>query len=350
MKRISLTLAAIAMLVIVIVWMAGGFNEQIEPGQQAAAPLDNSAETQTLSPTQLQGFEAVAASLAAEHNTDLSSQVMARIAKIQVRAGDSVTAGQTLITLEQEDSRSVLAQAEAQLKATQVQRQDAERQNQRVSELAAKGLASKAERDRAQAQLDTLTAQVKQAEQSLSQAKANLSYRQIAAPIDGVIVDRFAEEGDMANPGKPLLSLYNPQALRVEAKVRESLAVDLVVGQQLTVEIPALELTTTALITQVVPAADSNSRSVTIKAKLEAAPQLRPGLYASLQIPTETRDALLIDDAYLVRQGQLQMVYVKTEQGLSRRIVELSQARYQGKREILSGLQAGEQLVMPPTR
>ena len=68
------------------------------------------------------------------------------------------------------------------------------------------------------------------------------------------MVDRFAEPGDTASPGQKLLSLYNPVSLRVEARVREQLALKLAIGDELTVEVPALAQRYTARIEEIVPA------------------------------------------------------------------------------------------------
>ena len=105
--------------------------------------------------------------------------------------------------------------------------------------------------------------------QALEEAKTALGYTEILAPFDGRVVDRFAEPGDTAQPGTKLLALYNPLSLRVEAQVREVVALGLEVGQDLQVEIPAMQKIVDAVIQERVPAADPGGLRVTAAVSTE---------------------------------------------------------------------------------
>src|SRR5690606_18193574 len=156
----------------------------------------------------------------------------------------------------------------------------------------------------------------------------------------------LAEPGDTAVPGRPLLRIYDPELLRVEAPVRESLAVGLRVGQTLAVEVPALGEVVNGTIDEIVPFAEPGARTLLVKVVLPTRdPRLFAGLYARIAVPAgEWRRVLVPADA-VARVGQLAFVTVVTEADvLERRFVTLGPAA-NGEVEIASGLAPGERVL-----
>ena len=184
---------------------------------------------------------------------------------------------------------------------------------------------SVADLEKAQAIHETLLAEQAGAKQALEEAKTALSYTEIVAPFDGRVVDRFAETGDTAQPGTKLLALYNPLSLRVEAQVREVLALNLETGQALQVEIPSMQKVVDAVIEERVPAADPGSRSFLVKAGVPFDRSLLPGMYARLLVPAGTGKQLLIPADRVVHVGQLDLVWVYQEGQSYRRFVRIGQ-------------------------
>ncbi len=131
--------------------------------------------------------------------------------------------------------------------------------------------------------------------------------------------------------------------------MRESLALPLELGQEIIVEIPALERRLTSRIEELVPAADPGSRSFLVKAQVEYQEDLLPGMYARLLIPAGLDRRLLIPAEYTARFGQLDVVWVWQDGTATRRFVRLGDTDPRGRTEVLSGLEAGDQLVLPPT-
>jgi RND family efflux transporter MFP subunit len=265
-----------------------------------------------------------------------------------VRAGDTVTQGQLLLELERSDLESRLEQAGERVHAVTARLTEARLSLERAQSLHQQGLVAKAVLDEARATHDSLTAELATAERAVEEAEVAISYTQIVSPIDGRVVDRFAEPGDTASPGGRLLSLYNPLSLRIEAAVRESLALPLKLGQQITVEIPSLERRLGSQIEELVPAADPGSRSFLVKAQVEYQEDLLPGMYARLLIPAGMERRVLIPAGMTRRYGQLDMVWVWGEGGTERRFVRLGQQDVDGSVEVLAGLEEGELLVPPP--
>jgi len=194
----------------------------------------------------------------------------------------------------------------------------------------------------------SVEAQLAGARQAAEEAQTALGYSRITSPIAGRIVDRFAEPGDTVQPGQKILSLYNPFSLRVEARVREGLALALTPGEELAVAVPAVNKAFTARIEEIVPAADPASRTFEVKASLTAQNGLLPGMYARLRVPAGERERLLVPADRVRRVGQLDVLWVAGENGVERRFVRLGPAREDGQVEILAGVSAGEQVLPPP--
>ena len=134
--------------------------------------------------------------------------------------------------------------------------------------------------------------------------------------------------------------------LRVEAQVREQLALGLTVGQRVGVEIPSLDKVVDAVIEERVPAADPGSRSFLVKAGVAFDADMLPGMYARLLLPAGQEGQLLIPADRVVHVGQLDMVWVYHEGQRHRRFVRVGRVLEDSQVEVLSGLAEGE-LVLP---
>jgi hypothetical protein len=150
-------------------------------------------------------------------------------------------------------------------------------------------------------------------------------------------------------PGRPLLRIYDPALLRVEAPVRESLAVALAVGDVLRVEVPALGELVEGRIDEIVPFAERGARTLLVKVSLPRSDaRLFAGMFARVAIPAGERRRLLVPEAAIERVGQLEFVTVVDEDGKSeRRLVTSGESGAAGSVEVLSGLRGGERVRVP---
>ncbi len=347
-RKNLLALAAIAALALAVVWMAGGFTAKVTPGSARLEPVvhaDTVAVVEVVRPL----FEPVPASIQAKQATFISSRILAGIEKIAVRAGDTVSKGQLLIELEKTDLQSRASQFGAQANAVKARLTEAKQALVRAMELKRKGLIATADLDKARANHDALVADYAATEQALREAQTAVGFAQIQSPIDGKVIDRFAEPGDTAQPGARLLSIYNPLTLRVEAHVREQLAISLSLEQPLVAEIPSLNKTLNCDIEELVPAADSGSRSFLVKGRLGLEPGLLPGMYARLMVPAGTEKMLLIPADRVARVGQLNVVWVAQQAVSQRRFVRLGKTLEDGSVVVVAGLDAGEKVLPVPT-
>jgi len=351
MNKISskwwVTVTSIVVLILMIAWMAGLFTDKVAPGISSEQEVDD-AETITVIKRERQSFEPVPASIQAKQTSVISSRILARIEKVHVRAGDLVKQNALLIELEQDDLKARVSQAKAQIRSVKARLKEALQALTRAKGLNAKGLFPNADLEKVQANYDALAASLSTAEQSVLEAESALSFAQIRSPMAGRIVDRFAEPGSIAQPGKQLLSLYNPQSVRAEANVREKLALSLTLSQKLQVMIPATNQWLDAEIEELVPAGNPGSRSFLVKSRLHQIDNLLPGMYARLMVPSGMQSVLLVPENRVARIGQLDVVWVVNKGHLERHFIRTGKRYEDGLIEVVSGLKEGDRLLTVP--
>lgn len=344
MKRWILPGIAVIGLLVLMIWMADGFGPKIEPGAAAGVKVPF-ADGVVVEPETVVLYEAVPGTVSARDATIVSSRLLARVSKVLVRAGDIVEAGDVLVQLESADLEARVNRSRSQAEAVSVRVVEAKRNLERAVELQQRKLVAEIQVDSARADASSLEAEYQSAKQALEEAQTALSFATVSAPIGGRIVDRFVEPGDLASPGVPLLSLYNPGAMRVEAQVREERALELTLGQTLMVDLPALSRRVNGTVDEIVPAADAAARSFLVKISLPAAMDLRPGMYARVTVPAGTVERILVPADQVVEVGQLDLIHVGTANGVERRFVRLGRVHEDGRVEILAGLESGELVV-----
>lgn len=347
--RVVPVVAGLALLVLVVAWISGFFETKVTPGEASGGRGRQASglATDVVREVSRDYVEAAAGTVRAASRSVISAKVLATIDAIHVTAGDDVEPGDVLVTLKSQELEARLNQAREALVAAQAAEQEAESDFRRNERLMQSRSVSQQEFDTAQSRWNVAQADRRRAEQALREAEITLSWATIAAPKRGRIVDRLAEPGDTAQPGSPLLTLYDARSLRLEAPVMESLALTLETGQSLIVHVDSLGEDLVATIDEIVPQADSASRSFLIKATLPENPRLFEGMYGSLQIPAGTRRHLCIDAKAIHRIGQLEFVdVVRSDQTLQRRLVRTGQMGMPGRVEVLSGLVAGETVAV----
>ncbi len=304
--------------------------------------------------------------------TVLSSQITGTIRHITVETGDRVAAGQTLVTLNANELNSAQAQAEASqreavdglpelesaIEASQAQLKLAEITQQRLAGLLAKRSVTQQEMDEAdtrlrqaratlamaQARRRQADARVSQSQQAVKSAQTLSGYTTIRAPFAGVITEKQAQPGMLASPGALLLTIESTGAYRIHAAVEESRIGQLRLGQTIRVIFDDGASAIETRISEISPAMDAATRTVTIKAVLPPSPTLRSGRFAKVEWPLPSQPSLTVPVDAVRTQGQLQMVLVVENNFARTRMVTLGEVQ-DGRYRVLSGLNAGEIIV-----
>lgn len=338
-------IAGIAILGLVMAWLAGFFSETIEPGSVAPPIPVNVEETFDTAIITEQSIEQSPGTLRAKEETSISSRIVSTITSLNVRAGDSVVKGQVLANLDDRDLQARVAQTRQALTAVEAQLANAEAEYERIREQFESGVSARAALDRAEAELSSLRADRDRAFQAIEEADAALSYATITSPIDGRVIDRYAEPGDTVSPGQPIVRLYDPQSIRLEADVRESLATTLKRGDELKARIDALDQEFSVVVDEIVPQSDTGARSFLVKTTLPPMENAYPGMFGRLMIPAGDVERIYIPEKFVSRVGQLEYVLVIDQGKPVRRFIRTGIRGGEGSLEVLSGLSAGESIA-----
>ena len=283
--------------------------------------------------------------------TAIAAQVPGAVVALDVKAGDTVRSGQVLLRLDARAAEQTAAAGAAQAQAARAAQVAATREFERQQQLFQQSYISQAALDRAQAQHRAAKAEAAAQLASAGAARTQSGFYVVRAPYAGVVADVAVVLGDMAMPGRPLLTLYDPGALRVSAAVPQTVAARLQKGQAPQVELPGQAAARIAPVgTQLLPTADPATHTSELRLDLPPGLQgVRPGMFARAWLPAEGGDArLYVPVNAIVRRAELTGVYVIGTGGRPLlRQVRLGRSAGD-KVEVLSGVSAGERVAIDP--
>lgn len=336
----------------------------------AWAASDNTAASPPVRSFTVQpAAEALASSVDAQveavRDATLSAQVQGAVISLHVKVGDRVTAGQELVRIDARAAQQNAVAGAAQADAARATQQVAAKEYERQKQLFQKQYISQAALERAEAQWRASQSQVDALQAQAGAAATQSGFYVIKAPFAGVVSNVQATLGDMAMPGKPLMTVYDPLQLRVTASVGQQQAAQLrtAVGD-VQVEISGLTPTRIAVSAsqvQVLPTVDAQSHKVQMRVALPAnTVGAAPGMFARLWLgagagnPSKTSTLettsgpLLVPAASVVRRAEITGVYVLDDH--SRPLLrQVRLGRPAGDWvEVLSGVQAGDRVALQP--
>lgn len=262
----------------------------------------------------------------------LAARLSGSIATLPVALGQSVAAGETLLTLS-------VPEVEARLRQTQAQLAEAERNAARQRTLVTSGV-------NPPDSLRDAEDRLKFAQAAVAEAAAQFSYATVRAPFAGVITEKKVLAGDLAAPGAPLLVLESTQRLRAEGSVPEKAAATLQPGTRLGVLLDDATEPVLGTIEEISAAADAVSRSVFVKVALPAG-AARSGQFARLQVASGTAEIVAVPSSAITRFGQMERAWVVVDGRASLQLVQTGRVRGESL-EIIAGLSSGDVVVLAP--
>ncbi len=347
----SAAAAAAALLLAPAAWSAPAV-----PGPGLTVP------TVAVAPAAVGGSLEFDGSLQAVRQATVAAQSAGNVLALLVRAGDTVRAGQVLARLDDRDSAAGLARSDAGVIQAEAEARNARLAAERSRELRAQGFISQAALDNAETQARAAQAGLQQAEGARRQAALAHGFTTVTAPFDGVVLATHLEAGDLASPGRPILTMYAPGALRAVVQVPASRAAALRGPAQATVELPAAGGQATRWVAPLrqteLPGADPVAQTVEWRLDLPADAAGRPGQSVRVRIagaPAPTAAAapagpLTVPAAALLRRGELTAVYVAREGRFTLRAVRAGGETVDGRVTVLAGLAAGEAVAVDAQR
>ncbi|WP_406663527.1 efflux RND transporter periplasmic adaptor subunit [Gallaecimonas sp. GXIMD1310] len=286
----------------------------------------------TVEPAQLAERIQLQGLVESTNSATVSAQVSGRVEKVLVDVGDQVPAGATIVTITSVEQHQALARAQAQEAAARASLLSAQQEWDRVKSLVERKLLPVAERDRAKASLDNAKAQLRAAVAAAKSAQEQLSYTAVKAPYSGLVSQRLVEPGEMVQPGTPLMSGFDPTALRLHVDLPAVLAKG--ANEFHWARVGNIVPTKFLLF----PTADSQTGTVRLRLNLPKDSGLIPGQWQTVTVQTGEHQGLVIPKAAVRHQGELTMVRMQNGQW---RAIRLGMSE-NGNVEVVSGLNAGE--------
>ena len=322
------------------------------------------AQAQALKALPAQAAASAAASafdgvVEAVRQTVIAAQVPGAVIRLDAKVGDRVKAGQVLLRIDARAADQSAAASNAQVQAARASLEVAGKDFERQKQLFQKNYISQAALERAESEFKSTQAQVTAQMAQAGAASTQSGFYVVRAPFAGVIAEVPVSLGDMAMPGRPLLTLYDPSALRVTAALPQSLASRMDAGQLPRVELPGLPTAAAWLHpsrVQLLPTVDAATHTVTVRADLPAGlVGVSPGMFARLWLPVQHAPGagaatapLSVPLASIVRRAEMTGLYVLDANGKPV-LRQVRLGRTTGDRvEILSGLMVGEQVAADP--
>jgi len=293
------------------------------------------------------------ATLEAVRQVTLAAQVPGRIVALKVDAGDRITQGDMLLRIDAAEATQAVAGAEAGIAQAEANLINAKAAYERTLRLLERKFVSPSALDQAKAARDAAEAQLRAARAGRGRAGAIQAYTMIIAPLTGLVAARHVEQGDMAQPGGPLLTVYDPRAMRAVVDVPQyHLAGVGGAAPKARIELPESNRWFDAAGVTVLPAADPRTHTVRVRVDLppEAA-GLVPGMFARVHFATGEASRVAVPAAAILRRGEVTGVYVADGKGGFRlRQIRAGEALADGSVEVLAGLAGGEDVALDPVR
>lgn len=297
------------------------------------------------------GFDGVAEPV---RQTVLAAQVAGAVTSLGVKVGDTVAAGQVVARIDAQAAIQANVASDAQVQSARASADLASREFERQKQLYQKDYISQAALQRAEAQFKSAQAQVAALLAQANATRTQSNFFLVKAPYAGIVSEVPVALGDMAMPGKPLLTIYDPAALRVTVAVPQSVAASLASGASIRVQFPDLgasrEWVTPSRV-QVLPTSDASTHTAQLRLDLPPATTgVKPGLFARAWLPSAVAHGarLEVPARALVRRAELTAVYVVGADGRPL-LRQVRVGRVTGDAiEILSGVSQGERVALNP--
>lgn len=387
-------LAAAVVIGAVVTGLGGGTRAEV-------AEISIAVGTKTVAPETIESYISVSSKLAAENAVDVLPKVGGTVRKVSVQVGDAVKAGDVLFEVDDTTQRLQAQQAAAQLASAQagyamnvesslenqllqlessiaayeIQYRDLQRDYTNTQTLFEAGAASKQELDTVRSSFDKVGLQLDaakknlnllkgttagstrkaaqatldQARASLESAETQLGYTKVKAEIDGIVSAVNVTEGMTVSQQLKAVTLVNMAGLKAAFSLSDDQVVSVSPGDRAYVTAGAAgERAYDATVISVAPAADSTTNLYPVEIRLDTVSDaLKPGMFASVRLVRESRqNALVLPINAVIEKGEERYVYTLGSDGKAHRQEVTTGISNETDREILSGLKAGDTVII----
>jgi membrane fusion protein (multidrug efflux system) len=304
--------------------------EEAEEDKEEAVPV----QLASLGRGQIEAVLRFSTNLEAEKEVQVLAEAAREIKQLLVEEGDRVRRGQVLIRLEDEEQRTEVSRIESQL--GKAHKELLRRENLFKQELISEQEFNDANYD------------VEQLELAIHDAKRQLSYTEVKAPISGTVTQRLVKVGDHISINQHLFDIIDFNSIVARVYVPEKELVRLKKGQVARITAQALgNEARFGAIDRIAPIVDSRSGTVKVTVAMPASEGLRPGMYVSVDLVTETHDeALLVPKRALVYDDDQIFVFRMAEEGRVERLMIAAVLEDQDNIEPAGVLEEGDRIII----
>lgn len=331
-------------LVIVVTFTSCGDTQKKEQNQK---PVTVSIQKTTINSDN--SYIAASGTIETEQHADISTRMMGYVSKIHVKVGDQVTKGQLLVNINNTDIVAKEAQVKAGIIQAKAGFQNAEKDYNRFKTLFNQQSASQKELDDMTTRYEVAKAQLEAAKQMQNEVNAHLNYSNLTAPFSGTITGKYVNEGDMANPGMPLISIEGQGTFLATAMIPETNIASISKGQKVMVFIKSSNEQISGTVSEVSNSARLTGGQYIAKIKLDkSAVKLYSGMFVTTHFPTKNNanNTILVPESSIVKKGELRGIYTVSESNTALlRWVRLG-ASIGDNVEILTGLSQNETYIL----
>jgi RND family efflux transporter MFP subunit len=289
----------------------------------------------------------------AEHSANISTRIMGYVTKVNVKVGQKVNAGQLLISINNSDLQAKKAQVEASILQAAAGYNNVKKDYDRFVNLFKQQSASQKELDDITAKYEMAKAGLEGVKQMRNEIIAQFSYANITAPFAGVITNTFIKEGDMANPGMPLISIEGVSKLQATAMVAESEISNIKEGMPVKVFVKSLNTEIDGKVIELSSSAKNTGGQYLVKVSLDKIQNgILSGMFINLQFPivyniqSQQNNSVWVPESALIKQGQLIGIYTIGNGNVAiLRWLRIGK-KIDNKVEVLSGLNQNESYIL----
>ena len=315
-----------------------------------AIPVKVSGNTISTNPS----FVTASGKIEAENSANVSTRMMGYVTKVHVKVGQKVNVGQLLVSINNTDLQAKKAQVDASILQATAAFNNAKKDYERFTVLFNQQSASQKELDDMTSRYEMAKAGLEAAKQMRNEVVAQFGYSNITAPFSGEVTNTFVKEGDMANPGMPLVSIEGASLLQVTAMVSESDIANIQNGMAVKILVKSINKTVAGKVTELSSSAKNTGGQYLVKINLTQTDKaILSGMFVNVQFPlpkktltTDTTDKVLVPESALVKQGQLTGIYtVGNGNTAILRWLRIGKT-FDNQVEVLSGLSAEEPYIV----
>lgn len=331
---------------------AGCSKSSAEQGGRAAQrSMKFPVATVTVESSSVQYEVQAVGSVEAFERVEITARVAGVVDRLVFREGDRTTAGAVLVEIDADRYRLAVESAEATLEAKNAALAEARAGLERREAASERnpGLIRGEELDSWRARLQTALADVRQSEAALAQARLNLNDAFVKAPVPGIIQTRTVQTGQYVQVGTVLATMVRRDPLLLRFQVPEQDAGSLNPGMEVSFTVAENPTAYQAEISHVSAVANPASRMVDVTAQVEKPDrgELRPGAFAQVSVPVGSRKPAPVIPQTAIRPSERGFLGFVVEDGKAReRVLELGMRTAAGKVEVISGLEAGDELIV----